>query len=90
MGSQRRIDLETTTPRKGLSRERAAVFIGVGVTKFDEMVRDGRMPKPKRIDGRLVWDIRRLDMAFEALPDEGDANPWDKTCGFASGTGPAK
>ena len=43
------------TPR-GLSRGQAAEYIGVGVTKFDEMVDDGRMPRPKRIDGRLVWD----------------------------------
>jgi hypothetical protein len=32
-----------------LSRAQAAEYIGVDVTKFDEMVDDGRMPKPKRI-----------------------------------------
>ena len=31
------------TPR-GLSRVQSAVYVGVGVTKFDEMVVDGRMP----------------------------------------------
>lgn len=35
-------------PRRGLSREEAAMYVGVGSTKFDEMVNDGRMPKPKR------------------------------------------
>ena len=34
------------------------------------MVADGRMPKPKRIDGRVVWDRLQLDSAFAALPDE--------------------
>ena len=63
------------TPR-GLSRVQSAVYVGVGVTKFDEMVVDGRMPKPKRIDGRTVWDLRALDEHFTALPSE-DANPWD-------------
>lgn len=47
-------------PRRGLSREEAAMYVGVGSTKFDEMVNDGRMPKPKRIDGRKLWDVRSL------------------------------
>jgi predicted DNA-binding transcriptional regulator AlpA len=51
-------------------REEAAAYIGVGVTKFDQMVSDGRMPRPKRIDGRCVWDRVAVDRAFAALPDE--------------------
>jgi exosome complex RNA-binding protein Rrp42 (RNase PH superfamily) len=46
------------------------MYVGIGATKFDAMVVDGRMPKPKRIDGRKLWDVRRLDVAFDALPDE--------------------
>jgi hypothetical protein len=45
------------------------------------MVSDGRMPPPKRIDGRKVWDRRMLDEAFEGLPDGGatrDTNPWNE------------
>lgn len=57
-------------PRRGLSREEAAMYVGIGATKFDAMVADGRMPKPKVIDARKVWDVRKLDVAFEALPDE--------------------
>lgn len=57
-------------PRRGLSREESAMYIGIGVTKFDEMLADGRMPAPRRIDGRKVWDVRDLDLAFEALPVE--------------------
>jgi hypothetical protein len=45
--------------------------VGVGSTKFDEMVKDGRMPKPKRVDGRTVWDRIALDAAFTDLPDDG-------------------
>src|SRR3979411_607997 len=66
-------------PRRGLSRIEAAIYIGIGLTKFDEMVADGRMPNPKRIDARKVWDIRALDPAFDDLPggdDEAD-NSWD-------------
>jgi predicted DNA-binding transcriptional regulator AlpA len=63
---------------RGLSRVQAAEYIGVGVTKFDEMVGDGRMPKPKRIDGRIVWDRVKLDEAFDVLDDAaGPKNEWD-------------
>ena len=55
---------------RGFNRERSAEYVGVSATKFDQMVTDGRMPKPKRIDGRVVWDRLQLDSAFAALPDE--------------------
>ena len=35
--------------RRGLNRAEAADYIGIGTTKFDALVQDGRMPKPKRI-----------------------------------------
>ena len=57
-------------PPRGMSRDEAARYIGVGTTKFDQMVKDGRMPKPKRIDGRTVWDRIKLDDAFTRLPNE--------------------
>jgi hypothetical protein len=53
-----------------LSRIEAAIYVGVGVSKFDQLMADGRMPPPKRIDGRRVWDTRALDLAFDALPEE--------------------
>jgi predicted DNA-binding transcriptional regulator AlpA len=53
-----------------MSREEAARYIGVGTTKFDEMVLDRRMPKPKRVDGRVVWDRIAIDAAFSDLPTE--------------------
>ena len=62
--------------RRGLSRYQAAAYVGIGVTKFDELVADGRMPMPKRIDSRKIWDIRELDLAFDALPDDGNVEEW--------------
>lgn len=60
---------------RGLSRETAAAYIDVSPSKFDEMVSDGRMPKPKRIDARRVWDRAKIDKAFTSLPgDDGDAD----------------
>jgi predicted DNA-binding transcriptional regulator AlpA len=67
---ERRLSTIRPLARRGLSRIEAAMYIGIGVTKFDEMVASGSMPKPKRIDGRRVWDIIALDMAFDALPEE--------------------
>jgi predicted DNA-binding transcriptional regulator AlpA len=73
-------------PRRGLSRIESAIYLGVSATLFDEMVKDGRMPTPKRINGRVVWDIRALDEAFEALPDADgrkgshrESSPWEVT-----------
>jgi predicted DNA-binding transcriptional regulator AlpA len=57
-------------PPRGLSREEAARYVGVGVDLFDKMVADRRMPKGKRINRRVVWDRASLDMAFTALPGE--------------------
>lgn len=56
---------------RGLSRDEAARYVGVGTTKFDELVAARRMPKPKRIDGRTVWDRIALDAAFTDLPEDG-------------------
>jgi predicted DNA-binding transcriptional regulator AlpA len=66
---------------RGLKRIEASDYIGVSASKFDELVKDGRMPPPKRIDGRVVWDIRQVDAAFDSLPGGGDddhQNPWDE------------
>ncbi len=62
---------------RGLSRVQSAVYVGTGTTKFDEMVKDGRMPAPKQVDGRNIWDRLGLDESFTALPSNADANPWD-------------
>ena len=65
-------------PRRGLSRDEAAMYIGISAVKFDEMVADGRMPMPVRIDARKVWDLRSLDLAFDALSREAlRSNSWD-------------
>lgn len=66
-------------PPRGLSRAEAARYVGVGTTKFDEMIADRRMPKPREIDGRTVWDRVELDIAFSELPHQGSRrNVFDK------------
>lgn len=66
-----------TLTRRGLRCEEAAAYVGIGRTKFLAMVDDGRMPRPRRVDGRHVWDVRDLDVAFDALPIDGEeATGW--------------
>lgn len=67
---------------RGLCREQAAAYVGVSPNKFDQLVADGRMPKPKKIDARRVWDRTALDISFDALPTNGadevsPASDWD-------------
>jgi predicted DNA-binding transcriptional regulator AlpA len=69
-------------PPRGLNREEAARYVGVGATKFDEMVADRRMPRPKRVDGRVIWDRIKLDIAFTDLPEDKKVNPLDRMLGL--------
>lgn len=57
-------------PPRGMNRDEAARWVGISPTKFDDLVSDGRLPRPKRIDGRVVWDRYALDAAFTDLPDQ--------------------
>lgn len=69
-----RTPLPENLPPRGLSRTEAAAYIGVSPSLFDEMISDGRMPQPKLLNARTVWDRRRLDLAFDAIPEK-DAKP---------------
>jgi predicted DNA-binding transcriptional regulator AlpA len=64
----------------GLDRVQAAAYVGIGATRFDAMVKDGRMPKPKRV-GKVgtVWDVAALAQAFRALHDSDGAVPLDES-----------
>jgi hypothetical protein len=59
--------------RRGLSREEAAAYLGISPSKFDELRKSGRVAPPKMIDARKVWDIIRLDEAFDDFPTEGES-----------------
>jgi predicted DNA-binding transcriptional regulator AlpA len=63
---------------RGLRRAAAAAYIGTGCSKFDELVADGRMPKPKHVDGCVIWDRYELDQSFDALGNSESVNPWDE------------
>lgn len=69
-------------PPRGMSREEAARYVGVGVTKFDQMVADGRMPRPKRVDGWVIWDRLSINAStFDLAQRSIDPNPLDRVQG---------
>lgn len=77
--------LPPTLAPRGLSREESAGYIGISPRLFDEMVSDGRMPKPKRINARVIWDRLALDRAFSALPNaDGKGDDVDDVWGRAA------
>ena len=64
----------TLTPRL-ISRDDAAVYVGVSPNTFDKMIADELMPKPRQLtERRLAWDVRQLDAAIDRLPVNGDAD----------------
>jgi len=74
----RRVDpLLPSLPPRGLSRAQAAAYVGVSPGLFDELVEQGRMPRPTRIGARVVWDRLKVDAAFVALADERGDDGWD-------------
>jgi predicted DNA-binding transcriptional regulator AlpA len=68
---------QSLAPR-GLSREQAAAYVGISPSLFDMLVKDGRMPGPKRINSRVIWDRLKLEAAFEALADTEDGGTDDQ------------
>ncbi len=70
--------LPVSLPPRGICRVQAAQYVGVSIGTFDAMVSDGRMPRPKSINARKVWDRASVDIAFAALPEDGqpDGSEW--------------
>lgn len=64
---------------RGLNRAEAASYVGVSPGTFDKLVQDGRMPKPKRVGARLIFDRFAVDLAFTALDEDGESkNDFDE------------
>nr|CAD6410822.1 transcriptional regulator [Rhizobium sp. Q54] len=87
MKAQRAEILPLSLPPLGVNREQAAALVGISVSLFDKAVMAGTMPKPRKIGGRLVYDVTEIAEAFRNLPHqerEGEldaepdgSNPWD-------------
>jgi hypothetical protein len=75
--------------RRGLDENEAAIYLSFSPSFFRKLVAEKKMPRPRLAEGRRIWDVEELDLAFKALPREGgDAepifdgenavNPWDE------------
>lgn len=67
---------EGTWPRL-LSREQAAIYLGIGTTLFDTMVSEGRLPKP--IEGfgrRVLWDRWQIDLMVTEMANRDKDDEW--------------
>lgn len=64
---------EPLYPPRWMRPAEAARWCGMSRSKFDQLVKDSRLPAPKAIDGLLLHDRHRLDAALELLPDRGGA-----------------
>lgn len=77
----RQAALPATLAPRLIDRAAAAAYVCVSPNTFDQMVKDGRMPMPRRLGGRRhAWDVRTLDGAVDALPVEGQ-DQYDNTWG---------
>jgi predicted DNA-binding transcriptional regulator AlpA len=54
--------------------EQAAAYLGMGRTKFLELVEKGKLPKPMHIDSMRAWDRQALDTAVDDLAAEATDN----------------
>ena len=64
-------------PRRWLNRLEAAIYTTLSPTKFDELVRNGRLPAPRWIDRRKFWDLLELDLCLQACPRDHEGGATD-------------
>lgn len=65
----RKLQDDLAYPPRAMKAERAAAYLDMSRSKFLELVGQGRLPKPKIIDGVRVWDRLAIDAAFNDFPD---------------------
>lgn len=66
MSDDDRTLLRNLVPRN-LRADHAAEYAGVSLSKFRQLVKDGRMPPSFQIDGCVMWDRFDLDAAIDKL-----------------------
>jgi len=68
----RQLALPPTLAPRLINREAAAAYVNLSPNTFDELVKAGKMPKPKHLTGkRQAWDVRALDICVDQLPTVG-------------------
>ncbi|WP_235962770.1 helix-turn-helix transcriptional regulator [Jannaschia marina] len=77
VGHARERSHKPPSPKRGLTRNEAAHYIGVSPTTFDRLVQQKVMPKPIKAFSRAIWDLKALDDAFEGYALVDEENPWN-------------
>jgi hypothetical protein len=67
--------LQNSSPVRGLRAPAAAAYLGMGTSKFLDMVSKCRLAKPMRVDGMTIWDRYDLDADIERLKTQVDERP---------------
>jgi predicted DNA-binding transcriptional regulator AlpA len=69
---------DTLIYARGMRADYAAAYLGMGKTKFLELVDKGAMPRPVVIDGIRVWDRLDIDAAFDAAKEAAEDSPTER------------
>jgi len=65
MSEARKLQDNFAYPPRAMRADRGAAYLDVSKSKFLDLVEHGKLPKPRQIDGIVVWDRLELDAAFE-------------------------
>jgi predicted DNA-binding transcriptional regulator AlpA len=63
-----------------VSRETAAQLLGISAGTFDKLVKTGKLPEPREVESRILWDSKEIEAAWRAMPRRGQpatVNEWD-------------
>ena len=63
-----------------VGREGAAALLSIAPSTFDDLVAKGRMPQPREIGRRVLWDTDEIRDYFRRIPRRGqrwEGNTWD-------------
>lgn len=61
-------------PRLSLSRSEVALAIGVSPSSVDQMVSEGRLPRPRVWHTRKVWLVSEIESYLHDWPQDGHAS----------------
>ena len=63
-----------------VSRDTGAALLGISGGTFDKLVRAGKLPEPREVESRILWDAKEIEAAWRAMPKRGQpstSNEWD-------------
>jgi predicted DNA-binding transcriptional regulator AlpA len=63
---------QLTVPRYAMRKDEVATSLGISPSTFQTWVDGGLMPKGKKIRGVVLWDCRRVEMAWQRLLEDPD------------------